>query len=203
MNGTVVGLGLVIVTVMSTAGFLYHNFKPGYIFMGDTGSTLLGFLLAMFALENTDATHSMIVWAVPCLALGIPILDTLLSMGRRILARRSPFSPDQDHIHHRMRRVLGSQGRAVGVLYLVGLGLGLVSIAVVVVPPPWGQILIGLTVVALFFLITWIGYTRTIWRILLVRYYRKVRRKPKKRVKEALEPAVEVANAEVLEEVYS
>jgi UDP-N-acetylmuramyl pentapeptide phosphotransferase/UDP-N-acetylglucosamine-1-phosphate transferase len=86
----------------SLVGFLVYNLHPAKIFLGDAGSLFLGFLVASTALASGARTPALLGIAVPAAALSVPILDTLLSIGRRLLERRSPFSPDRHHIHHRL-----------------------------------------------------------------------------------------------------
>ncbi|MEM1414424.1 MAG: MraY family glycosyltransferase [Myxococcota bacterium] len=103
-------------------GFLFHNFNPARIFLGDTGSMLLGFVLATAALTTGRQKESTLVaFLVPVIALGVPLIDTLFTMLRRFLANRPIFSPDRGHIHHRLldlglthrRVVLGLYGATV------------------------------------------------------------------------------------------
>ena len=86
----------------SLVGFLVYNLHPAKIFLGDAGSLFLGFLVASTALASGARTPALLGIAVPAAAMSVPILDTLLSIGRRLLERRSPFSPDRHHIHHRL-----------------------------------------------------------------------------------------------------
>ncbi|MCC7537260.1 MAG: undecaprenyl/decaprenyl-phosphate alpha-N-acetylglucosaminyl 1-phosphate transferase, partial [Deltaproteobacteria bacterium] len=99
-------------------GFLLYNFNPATIFMGDSGSLFLGYVLALISLIGAASRASTtIAIIVPVLALGVPIMDTLLAMVRRFLERRSIFSPDRGHIHHRLLDLGLTQRRAVLILY--------------------------------------------------------------------------------------
>ncbi|MBK8995837.1 MAG: undecaprenyl/decaprenyl-phosphate alpha-N-acetylglucosaminyl 1-phosphate transferase [Myxococcales bacterium] len=87
----------------SLIGFLFYNFNPARIFMGDSGSYFLGFVLATSSLAGaSQKTSTTVSLLVPVVALGVPIFDTLFSMVRRVLERRPVFSPDRGHIHHRL-----------------------------------------------------------------------------------------------------
>jgi len=99
-------------------GFLVFNFNPASIFMGDTGSMFLGFVLAAVSLKTSTKSNTAVAMLVPIMALGLPIMDTLLAMVRRSVLGRPLFSADKEHIHHRMmsRLVLSHRG-AVLVLY--------------------------------------------------------------------------------------
>jgi UDP-GlcNAc:undecaprenyl-phosphate GlcNAc-1-phosphate transferase len=104
--------------------FLFYNSNPARIFMGDSGSYFLGFLLAATSLSGgAPKVSTAVALAVPVLALGVPIFDTLFAMVRRILERRSPFAADRRHIHHRLLDLGLTQHRAVLILYGATVGL--------------------------------------------------------------------------------
>jgi UDP-GlcNAc:undecaprenyl-phosphate GlcNAc-1-phosphate transferase len=86
----------------SLTGFLFYNFHPARIFMGDCGSLFLGFIIAGATLIMSSKTKSLIGVGLPILVLSIPIFDTLFSMLRRFLERRGLMSPDNGHFHHRL-----------------------------------------------------------------------------------------------------
>lgn len=99
-------------------GFLIFNFNPASIFMGDTGSMFLGFVLAAVSLKTYSKSGTAVAMLVPIIALGLPIMDTLLAVVRRTALRRPLFSADKEHIHHRlMSRLLLSHRRTVLALY--------------------------------------------------------------------------------------
>lgn len=98
-------------------GFLPYNFNPAKIFMGDTGSTFLGYVLACISVQGLLKVHALISFAVPVLILGLPIFDTLFAIIRRILTGRSPMSPDRGHLHHRLIDMGFSQRQTVAILY--------------------------------------------------------------------------------------
>ncbi|MBN1346437.1 MAG: undecaprenyl/decaprenyl-phosphate alpha-N-acetylglucosaminyl 1-phosphate transferase [Phycisphaerae bacterium] len=115
----------------SLTGFLVFNLAPARIFLGDAGTYFVGFLLAGGSILCTMGQGTFVGMALPALALGIPILDTLISMLRRTLDRRSVFAPDRGHIHHRLLDMGISPSRAVFILHgltLVAVGLGLLMI---------------------------------------------------------------------------
>lgn len=116
---------LVVAVTGAVLGFLCYNFHPASIFMGDTGSQFLGFVLATFALGGAGHLAGGSVLAIPLLALGVPLLDTSLAISRRLAAGHSVFHADGDHLHHRIARVLTlSHHQVVLVLYAAGLVLG-------------------------------------------------------------------------------
>jgi UDP-GlcNAc:undecaprenyl-phosphate GlcNAc-1-phosphate transferase len=115
-------------------GFLHFNFasRPARIFMGDTGSMLIGYLLAAIAVRLTYESQPWITPFVPMAILGIPILDTTFVTFARSLGRRSPFQGGKDHLSHRLVAACAlSPRKAVSLLWLAGIGLGLSGIAVV------------------------------------------------------------------------
>ncbi len=115
----------IVVAVMALAvaggivGFLWFNTHPAIVFMGDTGSQFLGFMAVFLTIYLTQEVNKALNPALPLLLLGLPILDTLSVMVRRIRAGRSPFSPDKTHIHHRLMQYGFSHGEAVGSIYLL------------------------------------------------------------------------------------
>ncbi|MBM4028199.1 MAG: undecaprenyl/decaprenyl-phosphate alpha-N-acetylglucosaminyl 1-phosphate transferase [Planctomycetes bacterium] len=112
----------------SLSGFLFFNFNPAKVFMGDCGSLFLGFTLAAASVMCTTKSATIVGLALPALALGIPIFDTLFCMLRRFLERRSMFAPDRSHFHHKLLDLGLQQRHAVIVIYLATLtatGMGL------------------------------------------------------------------------------
>ena len=109
-------------------GFWAYNFNPASIFMGDTGSMFLGYVLGVGAMRTSQKSSTAVAILVPIVALGLPIADTLLAMLRRALAGRPMFSADRDHIHHRLLDLGLSQRRAVITLYGVAALLGAMAV---------------------------------------------------------------------------
>lgn len=107
-----------------TLGFLPYNFNPARIFLGDTGSMLLGYLLASLSVLGTYKSYTALSLLVPLVALGVPVLDTALAITRRWRTRRPIFQGDTEHLHHRLLRRGLSQRQAAVVLYLVTGVLG-------------------------------------------------------------------------------
>jgi UDP-GlcNAc:undecaprenyl-phosphate GlcNAc-1-phosphate transferase len=110
-------------------GFLKYNLYPARIFMGDTGSMTLGFILAFLAILLTQTPEARISPIVPMLILGLPIIDTLWVMGRRLTKRQNPFVPDQTHVHHKFLN-LGLQHRFT-VIFLYGVSLFWAGVSIV------------------------------------------------------------------------
>jgi UDP-GlcNAc:undecaprenyl-phosphate GlcNAc-1-phosphate transferase len=93
---------IALVMVGALTGFLVFNFYPASIFLGDTGSLFIGFVLATYSLQGTAHDNPVLGFVVLGLAIGFPLLDTSLAFTRRVLRGDSPFRPDKDHVHHRL-----------------------------------------------------------------------------------------------------
>lgn len=102
----------------AVAGFLFYNRQPASIFLGDAGSLFLGYLLAATAIWSVRKAATAVLLVGPAVALGLPLLDTSLTISRRLLAGRPLLRGDGDHVHHRLRGRFGTR-RAVFLLYLV------------------------------------------------------------------------------------
>ena len=100
-------------------GFLRFNTYPASVFMGDAGSQLLGFGIGVLSIRATQTASSEFSAAIPILLLALPILDTLSVMVQRIGEGRSPFSPDKNHIHHKLLALGFDHHEAVMVIYVV------------------------------------------------------------------------------------
>lgn len=112
-------------------GFLFYNFNPARIFMGDSGSYFLGYVLATSSLlAPMQKTSTTVALLVPMVALGVPIFDTLFSIVRRYFERRPVFSPDRGHIHHRLLEMGVTHRRAVLTLYGVSIALAVSAVAI-------------------------------------------------------------------------
>jgi UDP-GlcNAc:undecaprenyl-phosphate GlcNAc-1-phosphate transferase len=171
LNGHVPNLLSGVVFLGALIGFLVFNRHPASIFMGDCGSLFLGYFLAVFALPlYVDSTNYYLI-LVPICALGLPIFDTLSAMTRRILARRSPFSADKEHIHHRIHSInrtkSGPYRRTVYSLYIICVAFGTFALVISV-----GQAeIIGGSVVLLLVFIALLLY-RYDYLTILVRFRR-------------------------------
>ena len=117
----------------AAVGFLYYNFNPARIFMGDTGSMFLGFMLAGISVVGAVKSAATIALIVPILALGLPILDTTFAIVRRARNHRPIFKPDKGHLHHRLLAHGFTQKQAVLLMYVVSALFGLCAIALTAV----------------------------------------------------------------------
>ena len=115
----------------SLVGFLFFNFNPARIFLGDCGSQFLGFIIACFGALASHKSSTLVALALPVLTLGVPLFDTACSFARRLVGGRSPFSPDRGHIHHMLLRKGLNQRNAVLALYGVTLLAALAGVVVI------------------------------------------------------------------------
>jgi len=148
--------GIVFVTLClagSILGFLPYNFHPAKIFLGDSGSLLLGFILAIISIQGSSKGPTLVGLLAPILALGFPIMETLLSMIRRFLrsiriiddptrngrfrtvpvSKPAIFRADKDHFHHRLLKFGYSQRKAVILLYTICIALSILAFLVVAI----------------------------------------------------------------------
>jgi UDP-GlcNAc:undecaprenyl-phosphate GlcNAc-1-phosphate transferase len=125
---------LAAITAGGALGFLFHNFYPAKVFMGDTGANLLGYLLGVVAVIGSIKTTAAVALAVPLLILAVPFIDTGFVVAKRLKYRRKPWAADAEHFHHRMARIGFSPRRTVAYLYAWTVMLAVVAIALRFVP---------------------------------------------------------------------
>ena len=109
-------------------GFIPYNFNPAKIFMGDTGSTFLGFILATLSVQGLFKMYAIISFAVPFLILGVPIFDICFAFLRRIAKGQNPMVADRGHVHHRLIDMGFSQKQSVAITYFITAILGLAAV---------------------------------------------------------------------------
>lgn len=116
------GVNVVLVCMAvagSIFGFLRHNTYPARLFMGDTGSQFLGFSAGVLSILLTQNVNTAMSSVLPLIILGLPILDTVAVMSQRLYEGRSPFSPDKNHIHHKLLALGFDHYEAVMLIYIV------------------------------------------------------------------------------------
>ncbi len=126
--GNMVGVCIGVALVGSLLGFLPFNFAPARIFLGDTGSLFIGYVLALLALESYRQV-TLLTFVVPLLALAVPILDTGLSIVRRVRHGAPIFAADRLHMHHRLLASEGSPRRAVLQFYFLTACFCLIAVS--------------------------------------------------------------------------
>lgn len=120
-------MAVALIEAGAILGFLRFNTHPAQVFMGDGGSQVLGFSIGALSILATQGDRSALSAALPLLLLGLPILDTVAVMLRRVLAGRSPFASDRSHLHHRLLDLGFAHHEAVVLIYCVQLGLFLLA----------------------------------------------------------------------------
>jgi UDP-GlcNAc:undecaprenyl-phosphate GlcNAc-1-phosphate transferase len=163
ISGPGTSTALALAFAGAVLGFLRFNTHPASVFMGDAGSQLLGFSIGVLSVGATQNISSQVSAALPVLLLALPILDTLSVMVQRIGEGRSPFSPDKNHIHHKLLALGFDHHEAVMVIYAIQ---GLLFVAAYFLRFESDLLIIG--VVSVFFAIS-ISLlqlaTRTGWRV--------------------------------------
>jgi UDP-GlcNAc:undecaprenyl-phosphate GlcNAc-1-phosphate transferase len=153
LNGYGSDIILVTAFIGALIGFLVHNTHPASIFMGDSGSLFLGFILATFSLPASGMTVGGLSYLVPILALGLPILDTATAIFRRASQGKGIFTADRDHIHHRLLRNRGDKQRStVAILYVVNVVFGVMAI-LILSSQAFAQVALILSLTAIFCLL--------------------------------------------------
>lgn len=141
----------------AACGFLRYNFNPAKIFMGDTGSMLLGYTMAAISVMGSVKTAATVGLVVPVIVLGLPILDTLFAIVRRRINGRPVFQPDKGHLHHRLLAMGLTQKQAVLLMYAITAVLGCVSIVAAKANFTIGLLLVVLILCACIWTATRIG----------------------------------------------
>lgn len=126
----------------TTLGFLKYNFSPAKLFMGDTGSMFLGFILAAMAIEGNRKSTVAVALLIPIIALGVPIIDTILAIIRRVLKGAHIFRADNEHIHHRLLHLGLSHKQVTLILYFITILLGLVAFACTLLKDKYAALLL-------------------------------------------------------------
>jgi UDP-GlcNAc:undecaprenyl-phosphate GlcNAc-1-phosphate transferase len=125
---------LAAITAGAALGFLFFNFHPASVFMGDSGSNLLGLLLGCIAVQGSLKTNALIALVGPLVILAVPFLDSTFVLLKRLKYRRKPWEADSEHFHHRFARIGFSQRRTVVYLYAWTLSLAGLALALRFVP---------------------------------------------------------------------
>ncbi len=157
---------LILVAVLTAAlagaavGFLKYNFNPAEIFMGDTGSMFLGFMLAGISVTGSVKSVATIALIVPIFALALPILDTTFAIVRRFRGGVPIFKPDKGHLHHRLLSVGFTQRQAVLLMYVISALFGLSAIAMTEVSRQVAVLILLIIIVAIVYGVKKLGIAR-------------------------------------------
>ncbi len=125
---------LAAITAGASLGFLVHNFPPAKVFMGDSGSNLLGYLLGVVTVVGSIKTGAVLALVAPLIILAVPFLDTGFVVAKRLKYRQAPWMADTNHFHHRMARIGFSQRKTIAYLYTWTLLLAALALALHFVP---------------------------------------------------------------------
>ena len=147
---------LTLIMLGSTLGFLFHNFHPARIFAGD-GATFMGFIIAVITLLEFKGP-ALISFFVPVAILGIPVLDTLFAIIRRLLRGQPPFQADKEHLHHQLLGMNFSQVTTVLIIYGINIFFSAATLIFVLQDPFIGQILF----IIIFILVGWFVFHTSI-----------------------------------------
>ncbi len=152
--GKMNGLDVVLSFIMlgSTLGFLVHNFYPAKIFLGDTGSMFLGFIISVISLlgfKNITLTS----FIIPILILGVPIMDTIFAIIRRFLKREAISKPDKEHLHHQILKMKYSHRSTVVIMYLINILFAVASVIYILKNPYLGKIMYGIILIIVLIII--------------------------------------------------
>jgi UDP-GlcNAc:undecaprenyl-phosphate/decaprenyl-phosphate GlcNAc-1-phosphate transferase len=157
---------LAALTAGGSLGFLRHGFPPASSFMGDTGSNLLGYLLAIVAVQGALKTNAAVALALPLVVLAVPILDTGFVVAKRLKYRQPIHKADRWHFHHRMANIGFSQRRTLKYLYGWTAALALVALALRFIPysddrgnfDPFWTVVMGIVLAAAMVLSVYVVY---------------------------------------------
>lgn len=115
----------------SSLGFLRYNFNPARIFMGDTGSLFLGLMFSSLSIMGALKVTTAMALFIPLLIMGLPVIDTSFAIIRRFIGKRPIFSPDKEHIHHKLMDTGLTQRQAVFYIYIICGTLGAIGLSLI------------------------------------------------------------------------
>ncbi|WHX40247.1 MraY family glycosyltransferase [Mesobacillus sp. AQ2] len=166
-------LALALILLGSTLAFLFYNFHPAKIFMGDTGALFLGYSIGILSLLGLYKSVTLFSFIVPIIILGVPIFDTTYAIIRRVVNKKPIGAPDKSHLHHRILAIGLSHRNTVLVIYALGI---LFSVAAVVFETStlWGSLLIVFGLLLLFQIIAEVIGLVNERHKPLIKMYRKV-----------------------------
>lgn len=155
-------------------GFLRYNFNPASIFLGDSGSYFIGYTLASLSLLGSMKSEATVAILIPVVALGLPLIDTILAPVRRFIIGKRLFRPDSSHIHHKLLQMGLTQRKAVLLLYAATITLGLFSLALVRVRNELHAYILLMLAITVFIFIRKLGYLHYVHMDKVMCYFRDV-----------------------------
>ena len=157
IGGDISGIVLVAIAIGAVLGFLRYNVRPASIFMGDVGSHFLGYVLAVFALGITAHGNPIVALTIAAIALGLPILDAVITLVRRPQYNKPLLHSDGDHFHHRLM-VRFPNAKVVRILYLVSVFFAASAVLMALSSTQGAMIIFLLGVGAVVGFLYWLGY---------------------------------------------
>lgn len=142
----------------SVLGFLVFNFNPASIFMGDSGSYFIGYMLATLSIYGSFKSQTAFTFLIPIIAMGVPLLDTVWATIRRFIRGQKLFYPDNDHFHHRLLKMGYSHKRAVVILYAITIFLGILALLTINVTNRYAAITLAFLAIFIVVFIQKLGY---------------------------------------------
>ncbi|KAA0566129.1 glycosyltransferase family 4 protein [Rossellomorea aquimaris] len=166
LKGDVFVMSLALILIVSTLGFLYFNFHPAKIFMGDTGALFLGYMIAVLSMLGFKNV-TMISLIVPLIILGVPISDTFFAIIRRIVNKSPLSAPDKSHLHHCLLRIGFTHKQTVIIIYAIAAMFSLAAI-IFSMSTLWGaMIVIAVLLIAIEWFIESIGLVNSNYQPLI------------------------------------
>ena len=147
----------------AVTGFLIYNFNPARIFMGDSGSMFIGYILAVLSLRSQSKAHAVVSILVPIIAMGVPILDTTLAFMRRMLRHQSIFAADKQHIHHFLLSLGFNQRKTVLILYAISVLFTILSMVMIFNKNIDTFLIVIIFAIIVFVIIKKLGYVEMIY----------------------------------------
>lgn len=155
-------------------GFLRYNFNPASIFMGDCGSYFLGYMLAALSILGSFKSQATVAALIPIIALGLPLMDTLLAPVRRFILGKRMFQPDKSHIHHKLLQMGFSHRKAVLVMYSITVFLGFATLVMVNARDGQAGFILAVLAICFIFGIRKLGYLEYVGVDKMMSYLRDV-----------------------------
>jgi UDP-GlcNAc:undecaprenyl-phosphate GlcNAc-1-phosphate transferase len=149
-HGYFMPAALLFVLASATLGFLRFNFSPASIFMGDSGSLTLGFVLGAIAIMGFAKGATIVALVIPVLILAIPIFDTFFAIVRRLIEHKPIMQPDKGHLHHRLLAMGLSHKQTVLIIYAITMFMGCIAILTALLPV-WATALLLCIALAILF----------------------------------------------------
>ena len=196
LSGQAAMVVLMLALLGSVTGFLFFNFYPAKIFMGDCGSMFLGFMIGAGSVVCQTKTHTLVGLAVPFLAMGVPILDTGFAIiRRRVFERRSPFAADRKHLHHRLLDLGLHQRTVVITIYAITMISASIGVFMMTMSSGWSVALLAVGLLLLLSLFACLNGSRCCEMVMALKRNRAIAQQGKQARQTFEETQVKMRNA--------